>query len=232
MHQKPIVAMKPGGRCELGDLLVVVKYHLLDGTTEKKSIIYQVKLTDSKRAQCKIDQKQLRLLRDWPDFEFGRRRDGGPRTYRIRPLTLEFGSYMLEPRRARNTDVLDPWVADVPLLLGEQSLVWRRTFGFCPTAWQVSQDGPKSIAFSKLAHTTPDADALVSQLAFCLGEHHSNLPVDDLVSSLCRYVGLDPDPPDEFDGYIGKETRSSGFGVLELNVKQSRTGRSEPGPES
>jgi hypothetical protein len=40
VHHKPIVKIvKTGSRCELGDILVVVKYHLSGGVREKNSIL-------------------------------------------------------------------------------------------------------------------------------------------------------------------------------------------------
>lgn len=63
IHQKPIVSWDTG-RCELGDLLIVVKYHLLGGIVETKSVIYQVKLTRRGTMGFDIDLTQLQLLRE------------------------------------------------------------------------------------------------------------------------------------------------------------------------
>ncbi len=76
IHSKPIVSMGKGQSCELGDLLFVVKYHLQNNTIEKKSIVYQVKLSRPEECRWTIDKKQLRLLKDWPPFVFGWKWDG------------------------------------------------------------------------------------------------------------------------------------------------------------
>lgn len=99
IHGKPIVKgpdNKP--MCELGDLLVVVKYHLPGGIIETKSIIYQVKLSRGESTTYDISAKQCLLLSQWPQFSFGRGTDGKPQVFNLLPKTLEFGSYMLEPR--------------------------------------------------------------------------------------------------------------------------------------
>ena len=216
IHARPIVRMIPGGRCELGDLVVVVKYHLLDGTVEKKTIIYQVKMTNRRRSHCSISAKQLRLLTTWPPFEFGRRRDGGPRRYRVKPRTAEFGSYMLELRDPRSTSKS---VTYGPVAVGRSQEVNMQTFGVSPTAWHVKQAGARSVPFP-LKQAASDVDAWVSHICFQIGEHHATSGVEDLISALYRYVGLDPDPPEEFHGYLRENEEPQGFGVVEINVEQ------------
>jgi hypothetical protein len=216
IHQKPIVSGS-FGNCELGDLLIVVKYHLVDFTTETKSIIYQAKMCDRGSRVCSIDQTQLELLRDWPPFEFGRKRDGGRQLYSIQPQTLEFGSYMLEPREARPGEFLSyfwhpHWAYPYPTY-------WHRFYGVCPTAMESHYEGPSRVDISNSMHFAPDAWALVDQILFGRGEHHSNSPVSRLVSALYRYIGLEPDPPGEFEGFW-KEPEEDGFSILEINVRQ------------
>lgn len=218
VHQKPIVKTN-SYRCELGDLLVVVKYHPLSSQMEAKSVLFQAKMSRSRSRWCKLDQKQLDLLRRWPPFEFGRERDGGPRRYDLRPRSLEFGSYMLEPRNAAKNSVLSQWRPDIPLEYGHSSGSWERTFGLCPTAWDCFWDGPEGVELRKESHLLPDVDAIVGQVIFHRGEHHSNSGVRDLVEALYRYVGLESDPPKEFEGFV-EESEDDGFAVLEVNVEQ------------
>jgi hypothetical protein len=222
IHQKPIVET-PNYRCELGDLLMVVKYHPIEADSEVKSIIYQVKMADkgSSNQRCKLDKNQLNLLTRWPEFRFGRKADGGTRAYRIAPSSLEFGSYLLAPRSARQGQVLTPWEVDTPLDFGTASLVWKRSYGLGPTAWDCYAEGTASIPLTKSAHLVADVDAVVGHLLFSKGENHLNSEVRELVAALYRYVGLDPDPPAEFDGFSTEPGREKGFAVLEVNVEQT-----------
>lgn len=203
IHQKPIVKTSTGN-CELGDLLIVVKYHLQDFTIEAKSIIYQVKLSDYSSKKCSIDQIQLNLLKNWVPFEFGRKRNGGLQQYFIQPQTLEFGSYMLEPR--------DPVQGDfIPNK--------AKCYGTCPSAWSVHQEGTRTVDLTSLQYTRGDAQTLLSHLIFEIGEHHNNRPVQQLIDALYRYAGLSPDPPDEFENFW-EEMEEDGFAILEINVFQ------------
>ena len=217
IHQKPIVSGSFGS-CELGDLLVVVKYHLLDFSVEAKSIIYQVKMSEGGSRKCSIDQKQLTLLREWPPFEFGRRRDGGPQSYDIQPKTIEFGSYMLEPRNAERGEALRYWT---PYWWHHFPVVG--SYGFCPTALQCYNEGPKKIDLDESRDFLPDVESVLRQILFDRGEHHSNPSVARLIGALYRYIGLDPDPPAEFEGFSeGRE--EDGFSILEVNIKQGERG--------
>jgi hypothetical protein len=218
LHQKPIVKTMHGS-CELGDLMIVVKYLLRDATVECKSIIYQLKLSVARTSVYNVDRNQLALLKDWPPFEFGWKSDGNSRAYDIHPHTLEFGSYMLQPRNADPADRLRDWDRDVPLLMGPGSLQWERTYGVCPTAWHCAELGPSKINVErKSVALFPDADAFVSHICFQSGESHFNRPVGHLVEALYRYIGLSPDPPDEFDGFAGSENQDDGFAILEIIV--------------
>src|SRR5947207_466267 len=72
VHQKPRVRVPSRNfQCELADLLVVVKYRLTTGDIERKSILFQVKLSKANSSECAIDQNQLTLLAEWPSFDFG-----------------------------------------------------------------------------------------------------------------------------------------------------------------
>lgn len=202
IHQKPLVSFS-SRNCELGDLLVVVKYHLPSGGFEAKSMIYQVKLTRGNSLICDIKQNQLDLLCDWPQFSFGRASSGGPITYNIRPYTLEFGSFMLEQRNPSAGSYL----------VGKSSC-----YGICPYAMFVRHIGPNSVKIDNSPYTRGDANHFFSHLIFEIGEHHVNQPVRDLVDALYRYLGLTPDPPDEFIGYW-EEFEDDGFAIIETNVE-------------
>lgn len=202
IHRKPIVSLSSGKRCELGDLLVVVKYHIPSVGVEVKSIIYQIKLTKGSSLTCGIDQTQLNLLCNWPQFSFGKAFGGGPKNHSISPRTLEFGSFMLEPRN------LSP----------QRYLVGKyRCYGICPYAKLVHTIGPSSVKLNSFPYTRGDAHQFFSHLVFEVGEHHDYQPVKDLVDALYRGMGLAPDPPDEFNGYW-EETEDDGFAVIEIKV--------------
>jgi hypothetical protein len=199
IHQKPLVTTDIGS-CELGDLLVVIKYSPSFGIIEAKSIIYQIKLARHQNSRiCHIDQRQLKLLCEWPLFTFG------GVTYNLAPKTIEFGSFMLEPR--------NPF-PDTPGF-GRFSC-----YGKCPKAMMVKvQQSPyDSVNIDNLPYTRPDANNFFSHLAFEIGEHHSNQQVEDMVKALYRFIGLDPDPPDEFKEYYS-HSDEDGFGALEIRIE-------------
>lgn len=204
IHAKPIVELS-SGRCEIGDLLVVVKYKLSDESFEKKSIIYQIKLTQKNKPKvCIIDKVQLDLLCDWPQFSFGKDISGKPINYNIKPLTSEFGSFMLEPRNAT-----------------KGSYLWGtyKCYGKCPCALLVRLLGPTQVNIGKLPCARGDVDNFIAHLTFKIGEHHSNQGVADFIDALYKYVGLSPDPPGEFDEYSGTNREDGGFAVAEITVE-------------
>lgn len=202
IHQKPIVSLPSGKRCELGDLLAVVKYQLSSGDLEVKSIIYQVKLAQVSSLTCNINQTQLNLLTSWPPFSFGRASNGGLVTYNIRPHTLEFGSFMLEQRNP-----------SLGSYLGRK----YRSYGICPFAILVNRIGPNIVNIARFPYTKGDVHNFFSHIIFEIGEHHINHPVKNLVGALYRYVGLSPDPPDEFSEYR-EDTEDDGFAVIEIKA--------------
>jgi len=80
------------------------------------------------------------------------------------------------------------------------------------------ENGPKEISIPSLPYTRSDVNNFFSHLAFEIGEHHSNKPVKQLVDALYRYVGMEPDPSHEFDGYW-EEIKDDGFAIIEINIK-------------
>lgn len=206
IHQKPIVKFGVN-KCELGDLLVVVKYHYDPNNWEAKSIIYQVKLTQkSNNFRCNINQKQLKLLCDWPPFSFGKTLTGVPQPFDITPKTIEFGSFMLEPRNPPHGRVV----------FGRHN----GYYGICPHAKLVrlKLQGARSVDISSFPYTRGDAENFFNHLLFEIGEHHSNQKVQELIDALYRHIEWYTDPPEEFDGYwIKKE--DDGFAVIEIAIK-------------
>jgi hypothetical protein len=203
IHQKPIVLFN-NKRCELGDLLIVVNYILEPDIYETKSIIYQVKLSKKPTSLVyEINQKQLELLCDWPSFSFGNKIDGNEQKFNISPKSLEFGSFMFEPRSA---------------FLG--SHVWGKylCYGICPHARLVRLKGGRTVRIDSFFYTRGDADNFFSHLAFEIGEHHCNQEVKDLIDALYRHIEFATDPPHEFDGYW-IEKKDDGFAVIEINIK-------------
>lgn len=212
-HAKPKVSF-PGGPCELADLLVVVKYHTPTGTAAARSILYQIKMSQKGRpTKYDIDQKQLKLLSTWPTFSFGLKADASRAQYSITPTTLEFGSYMLEPRDAVKGDI---------------HTNKSRCYGVCPYATQVAAVGAHTVGMNSLKYNRGDVQNFFSHLAFEIGEPHTTAGVKNLIEALFRHVGLAPDPPDEFEGFYA-EPPEDGFAVLEVNVKEDR-GQQRPPP--
>jgi len=211
-HQKPRVAVTHPRifSCELADLLIVIKYRIGPEIVEKASQLYQVKLCKWNSEECTIDQNQLELLSDWPPFEFGRLAQGGVRQYRIRPKTLEFGSYMLMLR----SPLPRHYVKCQSHFCNFQS------YGVSPHALAVRRLGPSSVNISTFPFALSSSDAFFNHLALERGEHNSlNPEINDLVAALYRHLGLDPDPPGEFDGFLGKPLEDEpGFAILEIAV--------------
>ena len=209
VHQKPQVWFNDSSasrvRCELGDILLVVKYVVGPGQFEAKSVIYQAKMTDTKHpTKCKINQRQLELLRDWPAFELGRNSQGQAVPYVLNPTTTEFGSYMLMRRRPN---------------IGEYVSLYRQDYGVAPNALQVSTAGPNTVDITTIPHTLLVKSALFNQVAFIHGEPHVGYGIQRLINTIYRYVGWKPDPPDEFMGYIGNNSEGEGaFLVVQVTI--------------
>ena len=214
-HQKPIVKVTSPRAfgCELADLLVVVKYVLGGGAIERKSLLYQVKLCQGGTFRCQIDGNQLELLSDWPSFEFGRSAQGGPSSYKLSPKTLEFGSFMLMQRAPARGGF-------IPCRTHFCNL---RAYGISPYARAVQRNGPATVDISTFPYATNSADIFFSHLAFEIGEHHDlNSEVAQLVGALYRHIGMDPDPPGEFEGYTKAISEEEmGFAILEITVNST-----------
>jgi hypothetical protein len=213
-HQKPRVRVESPRtfQCELADLLVVVKYAVEPTLIERKSVLYQVKLCDSRTFRCKIDGNQLELLSDWPAFEFGLVSSGCPCRYTVEPKTLEFGSFMLMERAPAKGSF-------VPCRTHFCNI---NAYGISPHALAVRHAGPATVDISNFPYATNAADVFFSHIALEIGEHHDfNAPVDGLVSALYRHLRLAPDPPEEFEGYTRPVSEEEpGFGIIEITVKR------------
>lgn len=210
VHQKPIVKTDQF-RCELADLLVVVKFRTASGVTENKSILYQVKMCNAGTLRVTIDQQQLALLTEWPGFQFGRKANGNAELFSIQPRTVEFGSYLIAQRAPKDKQWLPP-----PLF------PWfcYPCYGVAPSALTVQREGPKRVNCGSISEPCSDVCNMIRHLVFDLGESHVfNPEVQRLVDSLYRYVGLSADPPKEFDGYTCEINRDDiGFGVIEFSI--------------
>lgn len=203
-HQKPIVRFN-NSRCELADLLVVSKYRPASGFVEKKSVLYQVKMAKYVASGlCDIDPTQLRLLRDWPPFQFGHQSKGGVQTYTVNPSGLEFGSYMLEPRSPNKGQYVYPN---------------KNMYGTVPTALTVHSEGPHSVDLARLPYTRGDSQGILSQILFEIGEHHVNQRVSDLIDAIYRHLSLNPDPHGEFEGFYTEDSEKR-FAIIELTVAE------------
>lgn len=206
-HQKPIVS-SPFLRnsCELADLLIVINYKTSSTTHEAKSILYQVKLSHSPNSPytCSINQTQLNLLSGWPPFAFGRSANGTYNQFTINPTSLEFGSYMLECRSA------------IP---GQYTNANNKYYGSSPCALRVARElsGGSSSCNINLHFVLGDVPLFFNHLSFLAGEHHSSIPVANLIDAIYRYCNWQPDPPKEFEEF---ETviNDDGFGIIEITV--------------
>lgn len=216
VHQRPRVRVPSRNfSCELGDLLVVVKYRLRDGTVERKSLIYQVKLSSGRSGHYQINANQLSLLSDWPSFEFGRA-NGLPQRFDISPLTTEFGSYLLFPRQR----------AEI-LINGQCGPLYCKVEqrGVGPTARAIRLAGPSSVRADQFPTSRGEVHNFFAHLCFEVGEHHDwNPQVRNLVDAIYRFAGWQPDPPDEFRGFYNdtKNPREEfGFAIIEFLVEPS-----------
>ncbi len=216
VHQKPRVKVTTPRtfQCELADLLVVVKYAIDQAATERKSLLYQVKLCDSGTSLCKVDLNQLELLSDWPKFEFGRLGNGGPAVYSLEPKTLEFGSFMLMQR--------SPGAGQfVPCRTHFCNL---NAYGVSPHALAVKRFGSQVVDIASFPYASNAAELFFSHLAFEIGEHHDYNPlIANLVWALYRHLQLDPDPPNEFEGYMRVANEDEpGFAIIEITVNPGK----------
>jgi hypothetical protein len=213
-HQKPRVAVDDPVRfrCELADLLVVVKYLIEPGVVERKSLFYQVKLCEDDTSKCKVDPNQLELLTSWPRFRFGRQ-GAGFTSYEIRPKTLELGSYMLMLRGP----------ASGTFIPCRGHFCYQRAYGISPCATDVRKEGPLTVDIASFPYAKNAPEVFFSHIAFEIGEPHEFDPeLDALVSALYRHLGIEPDPPGEFDGFTREVNpeEEPGFALIELTLKR------------
>lgn len=213
IHRKPIVQMLDSTRCELGDYFINVKYMSNGRLLGKKLIIYQFKIGNGK---WNIDQKQLKLMKDWPTFAFGRSASG-VKSYNLHPKTVELGSY---------------WLVD-------SSCFCSRGFyssgfyssGFYGSGFYSSGGLSSALDIYNYQHNNRLGNheaqkirlcgetGLISQLGWKSGELiEKDSDLSDFLDALYRYIGFDPDPPDEFDGFTTKEGSGS-FGGVEIIAK-------------
>lgn len=74
-HQAPIVAFGPDPResCELGDILFAFVHSPRHGPIRRNALLFQAKASAQRPHRLRPDDAaQLRLYREWPDFEYRR----------------------------------------------------------------------------------------------------------------------------------------------------------------
>jgi len=206
IHLRPIVTLESGERCELGDLLIVIKYILGQHLLRQKAIIYQVKL--SQNWSFAIDATQLYLLSEWPTFSFGKS-GNNPQSYSLNPSTKEFGSYMFCLRRPKQ----------IPTHFQSRKFPYLPFCfqGVAADALEVARAQRKTIRTDLLRYRDDVVVNLFRLLAWRIGELVKDKPdIDKLISALYRYIGLTKDPPEEFNGYYDDK---GSFTVLQTCVK-------------
>lgn len=195
IHKKPIVKFRTSGGCEIGDFFVIVKYIYNGRIIGQKAIIYQFKFSKG-ASKWNIDQRQLRLLRDWPPFSFGRKNVGN-NSFSIKPTTPEFGSY---------------WLADK-----------RENMSYFFTSYDIDKIQSNSnvkICSAKNAVRIFTPIALLSQIAWRLGELIvKGSDIEKFVNTLYRYLSWTPDPAKEFNGFYSEKNESNSFFGVEILVK-------------
>lgn len=74
-HQKPEVSFssRPSGSCELGDILFAYVHTPRTGAPRRNALLLQAKASAQQPYRIPTSETdQLRLYRDWPDFEYKR----------------------------------------------------------------------------------------------------------------------------------------------------------------
>lgn len=195
-HGKPKVKFRGTSTGpELGDYFINVKYFNGRKLLGKKFINYQFKIKDRTKDQWKIDQRQLRLLRDWPYFEFGKK--GKINRFNLNPKTPEFGSYWLIQRDHQ-----------INFRRGGWSILPRVTRGYDIVAdathiSNVQVKGKIDInGVNSTLYPFTGTEAILLQLMWKIGEFiEPNSDIENFVETLYRYLGMSPDPPNEFKNY-------------------------------
>jgi hypothetical protein len=191
IHSSPLVTYGTGKTCELGDYILIVKYKNRNVLIGKKLIIYQLKRTHTN--SWSIDQKQLKLLRDWPTFCFGRT-TVGKNTYTLRPTRPEYGSFVL----IRDNHPIE-FYSDV---YGSAYDISNNQFG-------------KSVRFTDIhKFHYSGLFSYFKLLTWEIGEPIiENTDIADFTSALYRYMEWEEDPPNEFIQYEKKGEENSFWGI-------------------
>lgn len=201
IHQKPKVKFGKGKNPELGDYFINVKYYDNRKLLGKKFIIYQFKIADKTKPRWKIDQIQLELLRDWPEFQLGKK-SMGYNSFILIPKTKEFGSYWLSQRTAESHF----WGLDIVSSAMDISLFQNKN--------HIENLIPL------LIYPNSGTTALILQLMWFYGEFvERNTKIDDFIETLYRYVGFAPDPPNEFDEFSTESNDETAFWGIEIIVR-------------
>ncbi|MFZ5767613.1 MAG: hypothetical protein ACOY3F_02840 [Bacillota bacterium] len=235
IHGRAIVEIIAGGsRCELGDLLLVVKYAKGATVLGQKVVVFQAKLD---RSGWDINPIQHRLLSEWPPFRFGNaQRHAGPHQFDLRPREREFGSYLLARRDGLPQGypgcydfcplpLLTDWrilvAATSSTLMPGTPVVFHAHYPYPWVLVAIACDAPAVPQRKRLhPHHLRYGRCLVFELFDLLtwrrGEWvEPGSTMHEFVSALYRLVGLQEDPPGEFEGYHQED---GGFTILEITV--------------
>lgn len=161
-HQAPIVAFGPDPResCELGDILFAFVHSPRHGPIRRNALLFQAKASAQRPHRLRPDDAaQLRLYREWPDFEYSR----------ASSLTGQWRS--VTPREPH---------------AGAQYLLIDDTPPASPTCGLLGPSGPNRVETCMPNERLWGREHLAAEL-FGLLTCRSGRPFDDRVSSLARH---------------------------------------------
>lgn len=223
VHQKPYALFDPNnGPCgrkklELGDILFVVKYvHPLMELIEMRASFLQAKLTKKDTWKITAHQQEFLMNPNKYKFKFGKK---WGKKYQERQITSKskwLFTYLLMsnqfPNLAASPEIVELWrqisCKDYPIPADFfVPVFYSKTPTFSGITWYNRFVGGRyALWLYKFLKMQGIGGYLINN------RHLSNRELKDLVDTIYRFVGLQPDPPDEFEGYYEEGT----FGVVEF----------------
>lgn len=223
VHQKPYALFDPNNvpcgkkKLELGDILFVVKYvHTPMRPIEMRSSFLQAKLTKKNTWKITAHQQEFLMNPNKYKFKFGKK---WGKKYQERQITSKskwLFTYLLMstqfPNLTANPEIVDLWRQKPckDYTIPANFLVpvfYSKTPTFSGFVWYNKFiSGGYALWLYKFLRKNGLGGHIVNN------GRVSNLELKDLVDAIYRFVRLQPDPPDEFEGYYEEGT----FGVVEF----------------